>query len=112
MRSNKEKVLISFASGILKHFNDLLDPILGEYILRLDSIVIVLLFMGKRITTTIPYKVISNAMQHIEALKIMRYEIILELTQTLRVASKIYTKSNGSIITSPVKRKHCHGKRR
>lgn len=86
MPSNKDSILISFASGILKHFSDI--DISGKYILKPNSINIILRAYNKKISTTIPYNVISNAITNIEALQVLRYEIIEELTIGLRHASK------------------------
>ena len=86
MLSNKDQVLISFASGILKHFQNAIIP--GEYILKPDEIQIILKVYSKNISTTIPYNIIANAVTNIEALQCMRFEIIQELTIAIGKASK------------------------
>jgi len=78
VQSNRDKVLVSFASGILRHFNEISIP--GTYILKPDGVQIVITVYNKSIMTTIPYNVIANSVTNIEALQRMRFEIIQELT--------------------------------
>lgn len=86
MSSNKDKVLIYFASGILKHFQN--ATISGEYILKPNGIQIIIKVYNKNISTTIPYNAIANAVTNIEALQRMRFEIIQELTIAIGKVSK------------------------
>jgi hypothetical protein len=80
--TNKDKVMTTFAAGILKHFERL--GIDGRQEIVIDHVRIILNVKGKNIATRVPYNVISNAMKNIESFGTLRYEIISELTIGLR----------------------------
>lgn len=86
MLTNQDQVLISFASGILRHFSNI--DISGKHTLMVNSIKITILVYNKNISVIIPYNVISNAITNIEAFQCMRFEIIEELTIAIRKVSK------------------------
>lgn len=87
MVEKQQIILATFANGILKHFKSC--NVSGRYVLLDNGVKIVLELSGQRITTSVPYVVISNAMKDIEAFRVMRFELILELTKGLRNASKV-----------------------
>ena len=93
MLSIRDKVLISFASGILNHFKTI--NINSEYELLPNAIKITLKVYNSKITTTVPYNVIINTCNNLEALQTMRFELIVELTHGIEIAGK---NSNGKII--------------
>ncbi len=87
--SNKDKVLISFASGILRHFSGASGAsIPGEYVLKPNGVQIIIKAYDKSISTTIPYNVIVNITQNFESWQRMRFEIIQELTIAIKEAKK------------------------
>lgn len=90
--TNKDRVMTTFGSGILKHFKKI--GIDGRSVIVIDHVRIILNVLGRNIATRVPYNVISNAMKNIESFKVLRYEIISELTIGLRT---IVDGSTGSI---------------
>ena len=93
MITNRDEVLISFASSILRHFKTI--GIKGEYVLTsstgesnplIDSVIIKLNVYNSTVSTTVPYNVIVNVSSNLEALAAMRFELIAELTHGIEIA--------------------------